>query len=373
VVAVVVDRFGVRLAANAADMHERVRGSKFFWLDIFGGTEITRTELLGGLGLDKSDIAWVLRFDQTGRLYIGRDKVRAVTWMADPTGNLSEIHVLCSPRCILTVWQGDVAALDEIRQQFGERADRFEQSHYAAAGILLQLLIGTLYHAIRRLDLSLDDLRTRLDKDPDAADIGLLTRRLQRLQSILATFNRYGSAVRSAIVGIEGVPGMDECGAAELNEYAEQVEDVEHQVYERRRWMSDIMHDNAMAIAQRQAEQINRLTLVSLIFLPVTALSGFFGMNFNWMIDRIDGAGAFIAFGVLLPLMSVALSIAWFRHSGLIRFRSRPQATRSPAPADDNWIVAANQPSDIANNVFATAFDRSAERLSRRRSKKASA
>jgi hypothetical protein len=88
----------------------------------------------------------------------------------------------------------------------------------------------------------------------------------------MASFNRYSSAVRSAIVGIEAVPGMDACGASELNEYAEQVEDVEQQIYERRRWLSDIMHDNATAIAQRQGEQINRLTLVSLIFLPVTAL-----------------------------------------------------------------------------------------------------
>ena len=61
-------------------------------------------------------------------------------------------------------------------------------------------------------------------------------------------------------------PAWTISAAAELNEYAEQVEDVEEQIYERRRWLSDIMHDNATAIAQRQGEQINRLTLVSLIF-----------------------------------------------------------------------------------------------------------
>jgi protein-S-isoprenylcysteine O-methyltransferase Ste14 len=89
--------------------------------------------------------------------------------------------------------------------------------------------------------------------------------------------------------------------------------------------MSDITHDNAMAIAQRQAEQINRLTLVSLIFLPVTALSGFFGMNFNWMISHLGSEESFLALGVLLPIVSVVLSIAWFRHRGLIYFKSRPR------------------------------------------------
>jgi hypothetical protein len=94
-----------------------------------------------------------------------------------------------------------------------------------------------------------------------------------------------------------------------------------------------------MAIAQRQAEQIGRLTLVSLIFLPVTALSGFFGMNFNWMIGHIDGPVAFFVFGILLPIASVVLSLAWFRHRGLIQFQPRPRGTalRSALSEFEQW------------------------------------
>jgi hypothetical protein len=149
----------------------------------------------------------------------------------------------------------------------------------------------------------------------------------------MSSFSRYSSAVRSASVGIEAVPGMDDRGAAELNEYAEQVEDVEEEIHDRRRWMSDIMHDHTTAIAQRQGEQINRLTLVSLVFLPVTALSGFFGMNFNWMIDHIASAEAFLILGLLLPALSVAISIIWFLQRGLIQFHlwRRPAAPRPSA------------------------------------------
>ena len=85
----VVDRSGVRQAANAAEMREHARAGKFFWLDVFGGNEATRGELLSGVGLDESDVDWALRFGQTGRLYIGRDKLRAVTWMADQAGNIA--------------------------------------------------------------------------------------------------------------------------------------------------------------------------------------------------------------------------------------------------------------------------------------------
>jgi len=98
------------------------------------------------------------------------------------------------------------------------------------------------------------------------------------------------------------------------------VEDVEQQLFERRQWMSNIIHDFSAEIARKQGEQINRLTLVSVIFLPVTALTGFFGMNFNWLIESIASGEAFLILGVLLPLLSVVLTVAWLWHRGIIRF-----------------------------------------------------
>jgi Mg2+ and Co2+ transporter CorA len=91
-------------------------------------------------------------------------------------------------------------------------------------------------------------------------------------------------------------------------------------------------HDYAVTIAQRQGEQINRLTLVSLIFLPVTALTGFFGMNFNWMIDAIGGEAAFLVLGVMLPLLCVAFTISWLVGQGLMRLRLSSALATKPQP-----------------------------------------
>jgi Mg2+ and Co2+ transporter CorA len=336
VVAMIVDALGVRPAAGAGDLARLRREGRFFWLDVFAGDEPTRAVLLRELGLDETDSAWALRFGQVARMHIGRHKLRAVTWVAEPNGDLAEVHVFGSTGMLVTVWTGDAAALDEIRQQFAERVGGSQVGVYHLAAILLQLLLGTLDHTIRGLDLELDALRLRLDQDSSTSDFALVSRHLQRLQLAMASFNRYASAVRASIVGIETLPGVDERGAAELNEYAEQVEDVEERLSDRRQWLSDLMHDYATTIAQHQGEQISRLTLVSLIFLPFTALTGFFGMNFGWMGRHIESPETFVVLGIVLPVLSAVITVAAFRYWGFIRFRRRsvpPPGAEAPAPA----------------------------------------
>jgi Mg2+ and Co2+ transporter CorA len=201
--------------------------------------------------------------------------------------------------------------------------DSLDGNFYLATAILLQLLLGPLDAAVLVLDALIDELRLGLDKEGPSADFASQTRHLQKVQTFATSFSRYSSAVRFATVGVEALPGVGERGADELDDYVEQVEDVEEQLYERRRWMSDITHEFATAIAERQSEQINRLTLVSTIFLPVTALTGFFGMNFEWMNNVFASREAFFLLGVLLPVLSVALSIAWLARLGLLRLGIR--------------------------------------------------
>lgn len=338
--AMIVDADGARFVSDADDVGSQVTAGTLFWLDIFSADASVHAAHLSQAGLESVEIAWALRFGQTGRMHIGPQLLRAATWIADRGGKLIELHLIGRKKCIVTVWSGDAKELDEIRLQFAERVAGVDDSLYQAAGILLQLLLSTLDSVIENVDASLDDLRECVDTHADSADFVPLSRRLRALQSIVASFARYSSAVRTATVGIETLPGVGDRGAEELNDYVEQVEDVEEQLYERRRWMSDIMHDFATKIAEKQGEQINRLTLVSLIFLPVTALTGFFGMNFDSLNRLIASREAFLLLGLMLPALCVILTVAWLMRQGLIRFSLRPAATTRPGRRDDEAAVA---------------------------------
>jgi magnesium transporter len=56
-----------------------------------------------------------------------------------------------------------------------------------------------------------------------------------------------------------------------------------------------------------------RLTLVATILFPLTVLTGFFGMNFGWMVEHVDSFTSFAILGVggMLALTAGVLLLFW--------------------------------------------------------------
>jgi len=56
-------------------------------------------------------------------------------------------------------------------------------------------------------------------------------------------------------------------------------------------------------------ERAYLVSVVATIFVPLTFVTGFFGMNFGWMVDHIDTQIAFWLLGFAVPAVTAAL--AW--------------------------------------------------------------
>jgi len=299
----------VQEAARLSSILDLLSTERFFWIDLVGGDEPARAAFLDELAFDEADLAWVQRFGQPGRLSVNQYRLRASTWIWErPGGGLVEVHLLSSRNCVVTVWNGDPRALEQVRLDFAERLAELERSPAEAAAILMQLLLATLHEAITEMDGRLQTLQSRLRSKPGSLDFSTLEGQLGRLQSDWSKLDRYSGSVRTAIIGLEALPGMDRGGAMELSDYAEQVDDMERRLQQRAAWGGDLMHDFATALAQRQARQITRLTVISTVFLPIIFLTVFFGTK--WMSDAVEES-ALVALGLALPAASVVATLAW--------------------------------------------------------------
>ncbi|MEH1944652.1 MAG: CorA family divalent cation transporter [Nostoc sp.] len=74
-----------------------------------------------------------------------------------------------------------------------------------------------------------------------------------------------------------------------------------------RAWMSELMEIQRDNIASKTGERINRLTILSTIFLPITFISGFYGMNFKYMpeLDQPLAYPAAVCVMVLIVIGSI--------------------------------------------------------------------
>ena len=61
--------------------------------------------------------------------------------------------------------------------------------------------------------------------------------------------------------------------------------------------------------AARPAARFDQLTIVSLVFLPISFLTGYFGQNFEAETNSMTTAGSFWVLGVALPIAVAAVAV----------------------------------------------------------------
>jgi magnesium transporter len=164
---------------------------------------------------------------------------------------------------------------------------------------VLDAIVATAYDALNDVEHSLQDLFTAATEMRNAR---LRMAELRRISAVLTEMRRRLGPQRGLL--------------ERIGEEIVRVEGLEHDTqpyFERIRDQVDRLVDSIDAAGDAMAKLIDlrlneityRLTVVATVFLPLTFLTGFFGMNFGWMVDRINSQSAFYALAVALPILLV--------------------------------------------------------------------
>jgi magnesium transporter len=198
-----------------------------------------------------------------------------------------EVNVLVHGDYLLTVHRERVS-LPHMLPDYNAEGRSEQYIVYA----VLDAMVTTAFDALSDTELVLEGLQTRTtETGPPRVRLGTL----RAISLRLTTMRRQLGPQRGIFERIGEEIGQIEDLSADNVRYFERVYQQLNRVVDGIDAASDSM---AQLMDLRMNETMYWLTVVATIFLPLTFLTGFFGMNFGWMVGKIDTETAFLTLAV---------------------------------------------------------------------------
>lgn len=296
------------------DLPQRLPADEFFWLDIDGASVEEIQSVSAALHLSEPMSSWLPRFGQRARLELGRQQIRISTWGVGTSGLPIEVHVLFTQSWLLTVHTGGGSSMDRARSIYRNVVQTIEARHSGLLIILTELM-ASFDPLLEHLDESLYALEEQVIRTPTEAQIEQLARLRKQLWSLHRIWEPQQGAASKISFSIKRLSGMSE-RADLVRDYAERISDLMDRIDDLRQRATEAMESYGTSVSNKQSQVINRLTIIAAVFLPLTFLTAFFGMNFQWMIDRLQSLEAFLILGVGLFVATLVTTLSIFRSRG---------------------------------------------------------
>jgi magnesium transporter len=289
-------------------LHER---GEFFWLDLHNPTD-AEVDLLGSLlGIPPLAIQDTKEFGQRPKIDDYGQRVLVVFYGAQG-GDLVEVHVHVSGDEVGRVRRQPCAHLGAARELAAARTAHTEQE-------LVYRILNALADSLRALadqySAEVQHLEDVAFERPTAAE----RRRMSQLRSELFRLQQIVVPQRDLLGRggdlLESLPGLERDAAR--HRFRDVHDDLVLTVNEVE-YLRDLLAEAVNVLLNQMA---GRLTVVATFFLPLTFATGFFGMNFGWLVDHIDSAAAFFLLGVGSMAVTVLLATLLLLRAGYLSRR----------------------------------------------------
>lgn len=333
-------------AFTAADARGRAPDAAFAWIDVRaeGSDDHDAAELLRALGIGDLEVAAALRTGVAGTFQAYGAGIVAVTWAADPdVDGVVEVHLAWDPTRLITVRFGGDHTLTTIQHELARRSQTLFAHPPTVFGIVLQLLLASVDRRLTRLRERLDETDEAIIEQPRSELLGDLRAIRRSMVPMARRFPSYADTLQAALVDPSTLPGMDDNGVQHLRSYVSECNDTLQRLNDLADGLRSAVQDYQTEMGSQQGNRIDQLTIVSIIFLPITFLTGYFGMNFQWLDNQLESFASWFLLGALVPIAMLVGSVLVLASRGYsLRFARRP-APRSEAP-----VLTASGPASAA-------------------------
>ncbi|MGN6125582.1 MAG: magnesium transporter CorA family protein [Humibacter sp.] len=296
----------------------------FFWLDLTAPSK-EQIERLGTLlGLHPLAVDDSVRFGQRPKLdTYGETALLVLQGGVESVPEdenehpLEEIHCHLSGDFIVTLHRRPYAGLQDLKTLFERSASSTSKSERYYLYKVIDTIVDSFFPMLADLDEEINALEDAIISNAGRRQLAE-TFRLKRLLLML----------RKAVVPMRDVFAREIEVIADLAGLEPDSHDYFRDVYDHLIRITDELdsyHEMVAGctdlylaiIANRQGETSKQLAIIASIFLPLSFLTGFFGMNFSWEVGHVlVGPWAFFALGLGTMVAAAGAMWWWFHHKG---------------------------------------------------------
>jgi magnesium transporter len=306
--------------SEATQLHEqlaeKLRGDEFFWLDLHAPSAEDIDLLRDPFCFHPLAVEDSAHFGQRPKAEDYDDFVFLVVygWAPDEDG-LVEVHCFFSERFLVTVRRDEAPSLDALRARFERDLGRFPQG----APVLYQVidsLVDDFFPVLEQLDERLDLIEEHMFTSPKPEhleDIFVMKRRLVRLRRVVAPQRDLLGRIVGGGIQLPGMTSDTERYFRDIYDHLVRLSEV---IDGNREMMNAAIDAYLSTASNRLNVTTKQLAVIATIFLPLTFVTGFFGQNFGWMVDRVDSWEMFVALGLGLEVVTLVALLVLFRLRG---------------------------------------------------------
>lgn len=309
IVSVVSMPEGVVTHTHVSEARERLAASRFLFVDVElpDAAPPGETPVAHQLGLEAAGLAWFGTEGEAARAEFLGDSAGFVVPVAEGD-QVTHVHAFVTERYLVTVHRGPIGLLRSVTARL---PDERPPDTVATLFLLLQEALETFRRSAVQALLEVEELEDEMFQRRSPQQIYWLTLLRRRSALLHHTLLPYLEVTDEAFTRRMMNPRFprERQRLAHAFQHSSRLvlKDIESlQDASRRAFVS-----YSTLVSGEQNGVINRLAIVSVIFLPLSFLTGFFGMNFTYMTDGLESGIVFwlLAVGLQLAVLCVALYV----------------------------------------------------------------
>lgn len=291
-------------------------GKQGFWLDIEKPDEPDYALLQEIFHFHPLTLEDIRHENQRPKLEEYGDYSFAVLFTADWSGTelkIREHHLYISKRYLVSVHLEPSPELEQIHQRLKATPELTKRGLPFLFYLVVDKLVDEVFTVIDQLDAATDTLEDAILARDNREALG----QIYGLKRAVVDLRKVLGAQRDLFQRLT-TQSLDE---QEMTLYFRDVYDHVVRQYETvdslRDLLTSAMDVYLSTVSNRLNDVMRRLTVIATLFMPLTFITGFFGMNFLWLVSHISTFGAFMV-GIGLMVATVMGQFVYFRRSGWV-------------------------------------------------------